>query len=414
MACSRSTLPAALVLLLLPPLAGAQVKIAFDAPKPGTVDILTPVVVPDARCVSLGEAQRLLAFGHDRLNADADLSLVKLDAKGIPSAAATRWKVPAEKWQAKLPSYVLSVALHPKLPLLYVWRDLPLNYAAPAAAHPPQHKAYDHLLIYDVAKETPELLVSMCRGDEYSFGQQGGELAADPSGQFLYVPNVKEHKTTFFHFGRFRLDSDGLPDVLQGADVKLPLAQRGKRISELNVAKSFVPAEQTPTEYIYILTGSPFGCGHSFHLVSNEAIIAGGWNGLIAWRPGDKVTPLHALPMRSGVKTLIKAHPHLPSLYATAFNTDSLYRAEHAEGYLTLVPQQWIFPEAKLTSHPAVFAKGRKIAVGGHYGVYVITLDDQGRATSDVTLARVFNPMVRALTYSPQFDRLYVGVELSK
>ena len=123
---------------------------------------------------------------------------------------------------------------------------------------------------------------------------------------------------------------------------------------------------------------------------------------------------MHALPMRHGGRALIRAHPALPVIYATAYGTDSLYRAEHAEGYLTLVPQQWLFPEGKLTSSPAVFAKGTKLAVGGHYGVYVVTLDDKGRATSDVVLARVFSHAVRALVYSPRFDRLYVGVEVSK
>jgi hypothetical protein len=365
---TRLTLTAPL-LLLLAGAAHGQVKVSFETARPGKIDILTPVAAPEARCMALGEAQGLLAFGHDRPYTDADLSLVKLDAKGTPSAAATRWKIPADKWQDKVPSYILSVALHPKLPLLYVWRDVPLNYAAAPTTHPPEHKAYDHLLIYSLAKETPELLASLCRGDEYSFGQQGGELVADAAGQFLYVPNVKEFKTGFFHFGRFRLDADGLPALLPDAEAKLPLPQRAKRLTELNATKPFAPAEQTPTEYIYILSGGALGCGHSFHLLSHDAIIAGGNNGLVAWRPDDKIAPLHALPLRPGVKTLITVHPALPVIYATAFNTDSLYRAEHAEGYLTLVPQQWILPEAKLTSPPAVFAKGTKVAVGGRYGL---------------------------------------------
>jgi hypothetical protein len=406
-------LPAPFVLLLLAQAAPAQVKITLDAPRLGKVDILTPVTAPSARCVALGEAQGLLAFGHERPHTDADLSLVKLDVQGRPSAAATAWKVPAEKWQEKLPSYIVSVAFHSKLPLLYVWRDVPLNYAVPASA-PAETKLYDHLLIYNVAKDPPELLASLCRGDGYSFGQQGGALTVDPAGQFLYVPNVKEFKTGFFHFGRFPLDADGLPSVLPEAEAKLPAPQRAKRLTELNAANPFAPPEQTPTEYIYVLAGNPYGCGHSFHLVSNEAIIAGGWNGLITWRPNDNVTPLHALSVRPGVKTLLAAHPALPVLYATPYNTDSLYRVEHAEGYLTLVPQQWAFPEAKLTSAPAVFAKGTKVAVGGHYGIYVVSLDAQGHATSEAVFARVFNPAVRALVYSPRFDRLYVGVELSK
>lgn len=403
-----------LVPLVLPAPLAAQVKVAFTQPTVGKIDILAPVIAPSARCVALGEAQGLLAFGHDRPYTDADLSLVKLDARGTPAITSTQWKVPADKWQEKLPSYILSVAFHPRLPLLYVWRDVPLNHAVPLASHPAELKTYDHLMIYSVAKDAPELLASLCRGEGYSFGQQGGELAVDPAGQFLYVPNVKQLKSAFFHFGRFPLDSDGLPALLEGADAKLPLAQRGKRLSDVNAATPLAPSEQTPTEYIYMQPNTPYGCGHSFHLVSNEAIIAGGWNGLIAWRPSDKIATLHALPLRSGMHALIQAHPTLPVLYATAVHTDSLYRAEHAEGYLTLLPQQWTFPEGKLTSAPALFAKGSRVAVGGHYGIYVVALDDKGRPTADVTLARVFNPAVRTLVYSPRFDRLYVGIELSK
>jgi hypothetical protein len=44
----------------------------------------------------------------------------------------------------------------------------------------------------------------------------------------------------------------------------------------------------------------------------------------------------------------------------------------------------------------------------------VVTLDDKGRALPDVALVRVFNSDVRTLVYSPRFDRLYVGVEVSK
>ena len=46
--------------------------------------------------------------------------------------------------------------------------------------------------------------------------------------------------------------------------------------------------------------------------------------------------------------------------------------------------------------------------------MYIVSLDDQGRATPEVVLARVFNPAVRTLVYSPRFERVYVGVEVSK
>ena len=61
-----------------------------------------------------------------------------------------------------------------------------------------------------------------------------------------------------------------------------------------------------------------------------------------------------------------------------------------------------------------MLTRGNKVAVGGHYHVYVIDLDEKGRPRPEVLRVRVLNPHVRALVYSERFDRLYVGVEVSK
>ena len=54
------------------------------------------------------------------------------------------------------------------------------------------------------------------------------------------------------------------------------------------------------------------------------------------------------------------------------------------------------------------------VAVGGHYHVFVIALDAEGNPQPAVIKVPVLSPYVRALAYSPKFDRLYVGVEVSK
>ena len=103
-------------------------------------------------------------------------------------------------------------------------------------------------------------------------------------------------------------------------------------------------------------------------------------------------------------------------LFATAFwnkNEESFYRVEHADGYLSLLPRQYVIPESRLTGPPTVLGNG-KLAIGGRYQVYLVSLDDKGVPTGDVIQTRVLSPGVRALVYSPKFDRLYVGVELSR
>ena len=97
-----------------------QPKIELSTPKDGKLDNLTRVMVPEPRSLALSDAHGLLAFCHERLLLDAHVSLVKLDAKGNPSPSVTSWKIPHASALVKNPNYALSVAFHPKLPLLYV------------------------------------------------------------------------------------------------------------------------------------------------------------------------------------------------------------------------------------------------------------------------------------------------------
>ena len=90
--------------------------------KPGTI-AHTPVMAHQARCAALSESLGLLAFGHDRGYPDADVSLFKLDAKGMPSATSVqlRWPVPENLAHLKkLGNYPTGLVFHPKLPRLYL------------------------------------------------------------------------------------------------------------------------------------------------------------------------------------------------------------------------------------------------------------------------------------------------------
>jgi hypothetical protein len=392
----------------------AQPQATLKAAKVGTVPNLVQVAVPPAYAMALSETHGLLAFAHDRTYPDQHVSLVKLDAKGQPAAYCTSWKLPV--WdalvKAKVDTYPVSVAFHPKLPLLYVWQDMALNNAVALTGQPPGWNLFDHLLIYNVAKETPELVVSLCRGEELHFGLTGGGLGVDPAGEFLYVPNVADAKGRFLHFGRFRLDADGLP-IADDADVKLPLAARVKKLVERNTAKGLAPVQRTPVEYVHVLPLGPAGGGYSFHVVSKEAIISAGHNGVITWRPDDKVATMQMLPVKGQGHQRLTLHPTLPLIYLTTENTDSFYRIAHSEGWLSLLPLQITLADTRLFSAPVAFDKGSRVAVGGHYHVYIVTLDGEG-GPLDAIKVPVLSPNVRALAYSPRFDRLYVGVEVSK
>ena len=393
----------------------AQPKVTL-APKAGRHDAIVPVMAQSARCAAVSDAHGLLAFGHDLKYPDAHVSLVKLNGKGTPAAFAIPLKLPSLPGLVKNPNYAVSLAFHPTLPLLYVWQDFAGNYTNPPMMTDDMKK-FDHLLIYDVAKETPELLVGLCRGENYIFAQNGGSVSVDPSGSFLYVPCLREEKNAgSLRFGRFALAADGLPLIAE-KDAKEPIAVRVKRLTEQNAVKPLVPPQVTPVEYQYNFQVTGFGSGMSFHHVSKDVVISSGWQGLMTWRPEDKTAPLNGVPLKLAGHTQVVGHPTLPVLFASVTHwghDGSLFRIEQVEGYLTLLPRQYVLAESKLTSRPAILAKRKQVVVGGEFRVYVIDLDDKGIPTGEPIQVQVNCPAVRALASSERFERVYVGVELSK
>jgi hypothetical protein len=406
--------PTALALLAWPALAAAQPAFTFDAPKKGMLANLVCVTAPAARCAAVSDSLGLLAFGHDKSYPNAHVSLVRLDAKGLPPVYPISWKLPRPPALAKAGNYPLALAFHPKLPLLYVWQDVAIHYGNPPGPTPPELLQFDHLLIYDVAQDPPVLVTALCRGKAgILHGQRAGSLALDGDGAFLCVPNFVDPKNYgHFQFGRFPLDADGLPDVLGEPDRKLPRAQRLMKLTERN-ATPLWPPQVTPRNDGSILSYNEYGAGSGFYPLGSDAVVAGGPRGLMLWRPDDKESALNALPLKDINHVLLAAHPTLPLLYATCPDRAWLFRVHQADGYPTLLPERWTLPE-KVFSAPAVLGKGSRIAVGGAYQVYLVNLDAAGRPRPELTQVQVFNPTVRALIYSPRFDRLYVSVELSK
>jgi hypothetical protein len=344
------------------------------------------------------------------------VSLIKLDGKGTPSAYSTQVKLPKPAALVKNKNYVTGVAFHPKLPLLYVWQDLDAYYTNPVpATTPAEVKQFDHLCVLNFAKDPPELLVSVCRGDEFTFGQQGGNLAVDSSGSFLYVPNVRELKNAgSLRLGRYPLDGDGLPTVVES---KEPLAGRIKLLTQWNLTDKFSPPQMTPIEYVHLFNVNTFGSGHSFVPIGKDVVLTSGYQGLMCWRPDDKHVTLHGLPFKTAGHTQFVVHPTLAAIFATApyhAYHDSFFRAEQSEGYLSLLPKQYVIPDSKLSGPPAILSKQGKLVVGGENRLYLVSLDAKGFPSGDVVQMVVNAPQVKALVYSEKYDRLYVGVELSK
>lgn len=403
-----------LALVLASTFVFAEPPIRLQVTKKGTLVNLERVMVPSALSMAIGEGAGWLAFAHEKTYPEAHVSVVRLDAKGTPSSHVIPIKLPKPAGLAKHINQAMSVSLHPKLPILYVWQEIHVPYTVPPSNEPPELDKFDHLVIYDLSKGTPELLASLCRGSNYPYGCLAGGLQVDRAAEFLYVPNVRDPANAgVFKAGRFALDELGLPK-LEDKDAQLPPAARAKRLVELNAAKPLVPHQATPQEHIYLIPFNAVGGGYSFWPVSREAVIMTVWNGIVSWCPEDKRSTLSGLSLRGSGHRTLSGHPHLPVVYVLQTNSDTFYRIEHGDGYPSQLPVTYIVPDVQLFGTPAVFAKGRKLALGSRYRTLIADLDDEGRCRPELTEIPLNNPATMALAYSERFDRLYVTVEISK
>src|SRR5438067_1216485 len=141
-----------LLILFVAPAVTAQPAITLPKPVKGKLPELVPVTAPSAACLAVGEASGWLAFGHDISYKEAQVSLVRLDAKGNPAAYSIALKLPPlAPTLVKFANYPLALAFHPKLPLLYAWQEINVPFGNPPAAPLPGLEQFDHLLVYSVA-----------------------------------------------------------------------------------------------------------------------------------------------------------------------------------------------------------------------------------------------------------------------
>ena len=419
-------LPVLALLVILTTTAPGQIKIDIPAaPADSKIDNLVCVVAPEARCAAVCDTFGWLAIGHRSSHFDAQVSLFRLDAQGKPAATALPLKLPRSPGLARYPIHALSLAFHPKLPLLYVWQDVDLP------KKPDPHYAIDllgsertgseqieHLLIYSLEKPQPELLVGTCSGRAYLFAQPAGGVSVDPAGERLYVSNLRVGDDSDYRatVGSFALAPDGIPLVADG-DPKLDRAAHIAAIDKVqNDGKSVMPQRRAPWDHDalpHVWGGSGTGFVHT----GRDQVLIGSFHttALIAWKPDDKQARLHSFQVNAAAYCRFYAvgHPRLPIAYVAALDHQYLLRFEHVDGNFTLVPRQ-ANVAASVTSPAVVLSKANRLAFGSNQRVVAVNLDEQGRFKRECVQAAVPNPRVEALAYSDKFDRLYVAVETSK
>jgi hypothetical protein len=403
----------------------AENKIDIPVAPDGKIDNLLPVICPQSRCVAPSDTHGWLAFGHRLQHQEYQVSLFKLDGEGRPATEPVTLKLPRPEALSKYPQQVLSLAFHPKLPLLYVWQEIELpkneqRFTLPLTpADQEAMNQFDHLAVYNVDKSPPELLVSLCRLPDFAYSRPAGGIGVDPAAERLYVPNIRNPKAAAQSvMGSYVLDPDGLPMIGAETEVRGSVAERVARINDAKTAgKPPAPQRVAPFNQETFETEIPLGMGHGYVHIAPDFVLCGGihTSGVLTWQPENRRVRLHGFLLPNPYRTYwVVGHPRLPVVFVGDPGTPWAYRFEHADGYLTMIPQKAAFAGVNLSSGPVVCAKTNQVAFGASGWVILAKLDDEGRFTTQRTQMRVDNPTPEAVAYSDKFDRLYVAVEKKK
>jgi hypothetical protein len=346
-------------------------------------------VVPGANCMAVSDVAGLLAVGM-KYGSPAEVWVYKLDAVGA-IAAGDPMKIPLPK-PAALAGHAnaaATLAFHPKLPILYIWQDMnvPGDVGDPAAN--PVFKELDHLLVVNFASGAPVVAATTCRGPEYHYNRNDGELVFNADATKMFPPGLRmpvpTANTNPPAVGFLELDAAGMPVMAEGKP-KLTLEDVSVILGYPNVY-GFVPV----TDDVWIFPGA-YGPATLDRSNRRGRITSMTY-------PGNAYWWYHT------------GHPSLPVIYTTYVNTAQAFRIEHAGGFITGPPQRINIPGGALTSPPVVLTKQKKVAWGGGNRVVLVTIDDAGYYTATATQVPAKNPSVAALAYSEKLDKLYVAVE---
>lgn len=343
------------------------------------------VVAPSSVCAAVSDDLGLLAIGFHG-PADFQLALYQLDGAGAPVLPPAQIALPRAEALKSSANYALSVAFHPKLPLLYVWQDL-AGPALDATINNPAYTQFDHLLIYAINHGQLHLVQSQARGLQYACGQSIGSIALDPAGKRVFLPNLRDPSAeTKCGLGYFSLDATGMPMVFE---------------------------EKVALTYVEMSDFRSLPTGLGIWAVTDTVVIVSGHYGPATWDTENR-RAFFDLAMTGGL-CYIGGHPKLPVVYGAQPGEGRLVRMEQADGYVTMLPQTVVYPGAEFQSLPVVMAgKAHRLVIGGPNCLYAMPLDAEGRFTGTPGTLMVNGPAVVALTYSMKYDRLYAGVEKAR
>jgi len=379
----------------------ASLPVLLAASSQAELNRVSLVVAPSAYCAAVfraavADGDTLLIVGQRGL-ADRQLSVFRLDKSGMPATDPPAPIVlPRPDGLKEFAHYPISIVMHPRLPLVYVWQDV----AAPPAetiAQRPALGEFDHLHVFRLEGALLKPAGSFGRGPEYSHANTIGTLAIDSEGKRLFLPNLRDEAGQKA-IGYFDLDAAGAP-------LKVPVPTPG------NLDGFGLDKFEMQLRPHRVTIGAD--CG-GLMAASAQVVVFGTAGGVAFWDTENRRGALGYLyvPQTPGL-CLIGGDRTPARIFGVAHEGgDALLSIAHAGGYLTLVPQVvQLGSTAHLRSAPVVMSgKTKRVAVGGINAVHLIPFTGDKLAGAAATLP-VQAPSLRALAYSRAHDRLYVAVE---
>jgi hypothetical protein len=369
-------------------------------------DYLTQVIVPDASCAAVNDAQALLVVGSKAVG-EKQLAVFKLDTAGQPAAEPVWLKLPKPDALAAKPNYPLGLLWHPRLPILYVWQDVDAPAATGAKkALPNEYAEFDHLLVYGIKDGALELLQTTASGEGFKCGLKAGTVGLDHGAKNLFVPNATGETADEAGIAFFALDDEGLP----GETAEEAADQKGKRVKNLTLAKNGKTMKPVllPKQ---LRTGHYYPSGTGWY-AGSEALIMGGYSGCMMadFHNGGLRQTWFSIPILAG-SCFLTGHPTLPALYMCLNDHNHLYAVAQVNGYVTLLPQIALVTGTHLSGLPVVLTKQSRLAVTEARSLHLLGLKADGKFDGQDQMLALAGGVGKGLAYSEKLGRLFVAVD---
>jgi len=360
---------------------------------------LVSLAAPGANCIAVSEAAGMVVVGQ-RVVTNHHFLVYKLNADGSVAVPPAPVSFPVPDQVKALKVHPIGMTLHPRLPLLYVWRDVE-GTKPDSAEEKAVYDSFDHALVYALANGTMVQTNIFARGTNFLCEQVYGHLTVDYSGRRLFVPNLRDpaRQTAI---GYYDLDEKGQPVPIP---VPVPGTLDGYGVSKYET--------KVLPRWINVQSFRPHTTGLGMVAPNPTTVVFSASQGLGVWDTENRRGYLGGFFYSGLGDHWIAADPSLPVVFLAAVNSHLMMRIEQADGYPTLMPQiTWGVSGAAFQCRPVVIpGKPPRLALGGTTHIYVTDLDLNGKFTGETKILIGQPAPVKALAWSPKFNRLYAAVD---